>query len=50
MEFRVRVMMERLGGTDSNKVREEIERFDAARARTLRAYFRWSTGCSMGMP
>jgi cytidylate kinase len=39
MEFRVRVMMERLGRTDSDTVREEIERFDAARARTLRAYF-----------
>jgi cytidylate kinase len=39
MEFRVRVMMERLGRTDSDTVREEIERFDAARVRTLRAYF-----------
>jgi cytidylate kinase len=39
MEFRVRVMMERLGRTDADTVREEIERFDAARARTLRAYF-----------
>jgi Cytidylate kinase-like family/Resolvase, N terminal domain len=39
MEFRVRAMMERLGRTDSDTVREEIERFDAARARTLRAYF-----------
>jgi cytidylate kinase len=39
MEFRVRVMMERLGRKDAGAVREEIERFDAARARTLRAYF-----------
>ena len=39
MEFRVRVMMERLGRKDADTVREEIERFDAARTRTLRAYF-----------
>jgi cytidylate kinase len=39
MEFRVHVMMERLGREDADTVREEIERFDAARARTLRAYF-----------
>jgi cytidylate kinase len=39
MEFRVRVMMERLGRKDKNAVRDGIERFDAARARTLRAYF-----------
>lgn len=39
MEFRVRVMMERLGRKDANAVRGEIERFDAARARSLRAYF-----------
>ena len=39
MDFRVRVMMERLGRKDADTVREEIERFDAARARTLRAYF-----------
>jgi cytidylate kinase len=39
MEFRVRVMMERLGHKDADTAREEIERFDAARARTLRAYF-----------
>jgi len=32
MEFRVRVMMERLGRKDAGAVREEIERFDAARA------------------
>src|SRR5215471_18489638 len=39
MEFRVRVMMERQGRDDAPTVKEEIERFDAARARTLRAYF-----------
>jgi cytidylate kinase len=39
MDFRVRVMMERLGRNDADALREEIERFDAARARTLRAYF-----------
>ena len=39
MDFRVRVMMERQGRKDAAMVREEIERFDAARARTLRAYF-----------
>ena len=39
MEFRVRVMMERQGRNDAPTVQEEIERFDAARARTLRAYF-----------
>ena len=39
MEFRVRVMMERQGRNDAPAVRVEIERFDAARARTLRAYF-----------
>jgi cytidylate kinase len=39
MEFRVRVMMERQGRNDAAAVQKEIERFDAARARTLRAYF-----------
>jgi cytidylate kinase len=39
MEFRVRVMMERQGRHDALTVQGEIERFDAARARTLRAYF-----------
>jgi cytidylate kinase len=39
MEFRVRVMMERQGRNDAPTVQKEIERFDAARARTLRAYF-----------
>jgi cytidylate kinase len=39
MDYRVRVMMERLGRKDAHAVRGEIERFDAARGRTLRAYF-----------
>jgi len=39
MEFRVRVLMNRLGTTDANAVREQIERYEAARARTMRAYF-----------
>jgi cytidylate kinase len=39
MEFRVRVLMERTGRKDAATVRDEIERFDAARSRSLRAYF-----------
>jgi cytidylate kinase len=39
MDFRVRVLMVRLGTTDASAVRERIERYDAARARTMRAYF-----------
>jgi len=39
MDFRVRVVMERLGTTDANAVRGQIERYDAARARTMRALF-----------
>jgi cytidylate kinase len=39
MEVRVRVMMERLCAQDAEAVREEIERFDAAHARTMRAAF-----------
>jgi cytidylate kinase len=39
MEFRVRVMMERQARHDAAAMQKEIERFDAARARTLRAYF-----------
>ena len=39
MEFRVRVVMDRLGTTDAGAVREQIERYDAARARTMRAFF-----------
>lgn len=38
MAFRVRVMMERLGVTDS-AARREIERFDAAHARAIRTTF-----------
>ena len=39
LDFRVRVLMERTGRKDAANVRDEIERFDAARARSLRAYF-----------
>jgi cytidylate kinase len=39
MTFRVRVMMERLGIKDAGAVREEIERYDAAHARTMRVFF-----------
>jgi cytidylate kinase len=39
MDFRVRVLMDRLGTKDASAVREQIERYDAARARTMRAYF-----------
>jgi cytidylate kinase len=39
MDFRVRVLMERQGRKDAATVRDEIQRFDAARARSLRAYF-----------
>ncbi len=39
MDFRVRVIMEREGRKDAARVRDEIIRLDAARARTLRAYF-----------
>jgi cytidylate kinase len=39
MDFRVRVLMDRLGTKDADAVREQIERYDAARARTMRAYF-----------
>ncbi len=39
MDFRLRVIMEREGRTDAGRVRDEIIRLDAARARTLRAYF-----------
>jgi cytidylate kinase len=39
IDFRVRVLMDRLGTTDATAVREQIERYDAARARTMRAYF-----------
>jgi cytidylate kinase len=39
LDFRVRVLMDRLGVKDGKAVREQIERYDAARARTMRAYF-----------
>jgi cytidylate kinase len=39
MDFRVRVLMGRLGSTDVRAVREEIERQDAVRVRTMMAYF-----------
>jgi cytidylate kinase len=39
MDFRVRVLMDRLGTTDANAVRQQLERYDAARIRTMRAFF-----------
>jgi cytidylate kinase len=39
MDFRVRILMDRLGTKDANAVREQIQRYDAAHARTMRAYF-----------
>jgi cytidylate kinase len=39
MAFRVRVMMERMGVTDADTVRQEIERFDAAHTRVMRGSF-----------
>jgi cytidylate kinase len=39
MAFRVRVMMERMGVTDADAVRQEIERFDAAHTRVMRGSF-----------
>jgi cytidylate kinase len=39
MNFRVRVMMERLSSKDAGAVRQALERFDAASARALRASF-----------
>jgi hypothetical protein len=39
MDFRVRVMMGRLGVADPNTVRQAVERFDAAHARAMRATF-----------
>jgi cytidylate kinase len=39
MDFRAHVLMERLGSKDAAAARAEIERFDAAHARTLRASF-----------
>jgi cytidylate kinase len=37
--FRVQVMMERLGVSNAGTVQQEIESYDAAHARTLRAHF-----------
>src|ERR1700704_612623 len=39
MALRVRLMMERLGGKDAAALREEIERFDPAHPKTMRAFF-----------
>jgi cytidylate kinase len=39
MALRVRLMMERLGVNDADAMREEIERFDAAHAKTMLASF-----------
>jgi cytidylate kinase len=39
MDFRVRVMMERFGADDAEAVRAEIERYDAAHGRAMRASF-----------
>jgi len=39
LEFRVRVLMDRLGTKDADAVREQLKRYDAARARTMRSYF-----------
>jgi cytidylate kinase len=39
LDFRVRVLMGRLGTKDAEAVRDQIERYDAARTRTMRAYF-----------
>jgi len=44
MALRVRVMMERLGDKDAEAIQQEIERFDAANSRPMRASFNfdWS--------
>jgi cytidylate kinase len=39
MALRERIMMERLGVNDADAVRQEIERFDASHAKTVRASF-----------
>jgi cytidylate kinase len=39
MDFRIGVMMERLGTSGAEAVRQDLERFDAAHARMLRASF-----------
>ena len=38
--FRIQVLMERSGVRDADSLRDEIEKYDAAHARTLRAYFK----------
>jgi cytidylate kinase len=39
MAFRVQTLMDRVGIGDADALREEIEKYDAAHVRTLRAYF-----------
>jgi cytidylate kinase len=39
LDFRMRVLMDRLGTKDANAVSKQIERHDAAGTRTMRAYF-----------
>jgi len=39
LDFRVRTLMDRLGTKDANAVRQQIERYDAARARTMAIFF-----------
>jgi cytidylate kinase len=39
MDFRVEIMMEKMGIKDPNAVRQEIERFDAAHTRVMRGSF-----------
>jgi cytidylate kinase len=39
MDLRVRLMMERLGANDADAMRQEIERFDTAHAKTMFAAF-----------
>jgi cytidylate kinase len=39
MNFRVRIMMDRLCNSNAKAVREEIEKFDVARARAVRSLF-----------
>jgi len=46
MDFRVRVMMERLCYANAEAMREEVEKFDAARTRGMRALFNLEEGDS----
>ena len=39
MNFRVKIIMERLGTKDAEAVREQIQRYDVAHARAMRASF-----------